>query len=66
MIGPGSDPRVAAGQRPGAATAPSPTAPASDSLSGSLEPRCCEERGCRSPVVIPVGIFPHRKQTLTS
>lgn len=34
VIGPGSDPSVAAGQRPGAATAPSPTAPASDSMSG--------------------------------
>ena len=66
MIGPGPDPMVAAGQSPGAATAPSPTARASDARPGSLEPRGCEERGCRSPFVIPVGIFPHRKQTLTS
>lgn len=66
MIGPGSDPTVAAEQSAGAATVPSPTSPASDPLPGSLEPRGCEERGCCSPSVISVGIFPHRKQTLTS
>lgn len=64
-----SHPRVAAGRRPGAATAPSPTA--SDCMSGSLEPRAHEKGDwlslcASSPTRSKLGSFWHLVQSVPS